>query len=399
MQLLFSFLVTLSVLATSSADWSIQPNTTTSICVGVGAGSRGFSVAATTSQTNPSSIDGAVEEYSNGTWTSYHIDSSTAFLFDAAISLDSSLKVASSLFPVYVANATDASFVQVPGLGGAIQSASVFGNTNIGLAGGLVLSKKQYNGVAVSFDKGSSFKAYNIPSGFARYASFVDANNWFVSAGIWNDASTAASDALTLSVTFETDTPVKPLARKIRFKQSTGYKPSTLDSTNTSYPNANGWLASISRTTDGGKTWTEVFHSEEGSEYYFNGISCSSATHCVVVGEGTDVTTGGDMTLVLTTTDGGKSWVNTFNSTEVVSAVGVKLIDSKNGWFGGLVKKRLDYEGQFFFTSDGGATWTLAQAVSGCYPFDLDLSDDGTTGIATCISSSGSSASIALFNA
>lgn len=398
MKLIFAFLVSLSIVIITSAEWVIQPNTTTSICIGVGAGTKNIDVAATSSQTNPSSVDALVELYANGNWTALPCDSSSGLLFDAAISLDSSLKVASSLFPVFVSNATNAPFTQVPNLGGTIQSASVFGNNNIGLVGGIVFNKKSYNGVAVSLDRGSSFKVYNIPSGYARYGAFVDSNTWFISAGIWSDGIATVDAALTLSPAFATNMPVKPLSRKIRFNQSTGYTPSVFESTNTSYPNANGWLASISRTTDGGKSWTEVFHNVEGSAYYFNGISCSSATNCVVVGEGED-TTGADMTLALTTTDGGNTWVKTFQSTEVISAMAVKLVDSKNGWFAGLIKKRLAYDGQFFATTDGGITWTLAQTVTDCYPVDLDLSDDGSTGVASCLSSSGSSASIALYNA
>lgn len=47
-----------------------------------------------------------------------------------------------------------------------------------------------------------------------------------------------------------------------------------------------GWWGAISKTTDGGATWSTVFHSEPTDVYYFNAISCSSETHCVAVAEG-----------------------------------------------------------------------------------------------------------------
>jgi len=50
---------------------------------------------------------------------------------------------------------------------------------------------------------------------------------------------------------------------------------------------ATGWFGAVSRTTDGGATWTEVFTTDLATDYlYFNGISCSSETHCVVAAEG-----------------------------------------------------------------------------------------------------------------
>lgn len=394
MNLLFSFLVALSSACLVHAEWVVQTGTQTSICVGVGAGATAVGIAATTSQTDPTTAPKAlIDLYSKGVWNTTQVESSSGLLLDAAISKDSALKVASSLFPVYVSNASGAEYVQVEGLGGSIQSANIFGNTNIGLVGGIVLNKRSYSGAAVSLDKGNTWKAYDIPSGYARYGAFVDEKTWFISAGIWNDDEVTVDSAVYLTTTKEA--PMKPLARRIRFRQELDPR---ADGNTLASPNANGWLASVSRTLDGGKTWTEVFHNVEGSAYYFNGISCSSATHCAVVGEGED-TTGGDLTLVLTTTDGGSTWAESFNSTEVASVTAVKLIDAKVGWFVGMVKKRLTMEGQFYTTVDGGVTWKLAQTLPDCYPMDLDMSDDGTTGITTCLSSSGSSATIALYTA
>jgi len=264
-KLLSSFFVAISSLPITSADWLLQSaNTTTTICFGVGAGSRNVDIAATTNQGN-GTVQAIAELYSNGTWTGFPINSASGVLVDAAVSLDSSLKVGSSfLYAIFIANnnTTDGGgFVQASNLGGTIQDVNIFGNNNIGLVGGIVFKKKSYNGVAVSFDKGSSFQAYNIPSGYAKYGSFVDEQTWFVSAGTYGNTTTSASSGsesefVTVPGIFPTDT-VKPLSRKIRFKQSVGYvdSPSPAADTDTttdgndnttSYPNENGWLASIS---------------------------------------------------------------------------------------------------------------------------------------------------------
>lgn len=51
---------------------------------------------------------------------------------------------------------------------------------------------------------------------------------------------------------------------------------------------SSGWWGAISKTSDGGATWDVVFRSQPEDVYYFNGISCSSDTHCVAVAEGSN---------------------------------------------------------------------------------------------------------------
>jgi hypothetical protein len=46
----------------------------------------------------------------------------------------------------------------------------------------------------------------------------------------------------------------------------------------------NTFAGAIFKTSDGGKTFTTLFHNE--GEYYFNGIHCASETHCLAVAEG-----------------------------------------------------------------------------------------------------------------
>ena len=49
-------------------------------------------------------------------------------------------------------------------------------------------------------------------------------------------------------------------------------------------PGNNTFAGAIFKTSDGGKTFTTLFHNE--GEYYFNGIHCASETHCLAVAEG-----------------------------------------------------------------------------------------------------------------
>ena len=171
-------------------QWTLQPSTTATTLVGVGAGSDAAIAAA--------AMDGAgavAEVYADGKWTNSKVGG--GLLLDAAKSNDSTLSVVTSLLPVFVQDTTVSSdFVRAVGVGGAITSASIFGDNEIGLVGSVLLGKKSINGVAVSTDRGKTFSASPVPSGYTRYGSFVDSQTWVVSAGIWGDDanSTAAHE-------------------------------------------------------------------------------------------------------------------------------------------------------------------------------------------------------------
>ena len=102
----------------------------------------------------------------------------------------------------------------------------------------------------------------------------------------------------------------------------------------------------IMRTTDGGRTWTDVPHPFRNyTRYSFYGV------HFVSPMTGWAV---GDSGMVIKTTDGGATWVDQTpieNSYPVVEDVlDVSFADPNNGWivgFGGFV----------FRTTDGGRTW------------------------------------------
>ena len=186
----FSAIFPLLMPVMAQQQWTLQPSTTATTLVGVGAGSDTAIAAAAMDGT------GAVAEvYADGKWSNSKVGG--GLLLDAAKSNDGTLSVVTSLLPVFVQDTTVSSdFVQAVGVGGAITSASFFGDNEIGLVGSVLLGKKSINGVVVSTDRGKTFSASPVPSGFTRYGSFIDSQTWVVSAGIWGDDanSTAAHE-------------------------------------------------------------------------------------------------------------------------------------------------------------------------------------------------------------
>lgn len=361
----------------ASETWTLQSEATATVLVGVGRGGpQGSNAIAAASENGGGAV---VEEFdqSSNKWSKTKL--SGGLLLDSAVSGDATLKVVTSMLPVLIADNSN-SYVQAPGVGGTIQSASIFNTNSIGVVGSLVVGKKSVNGVAVSTDRGASFSGIAVPNGYARYGSFVDANTWFVSQGIWGNDTAEVTNFAPGNV---------DLSLSMRLRAGKGTDKSTLKGAT----NANGWFAAVSKTADAGATWTEVLRSPEGSTYYFNGVSCSQNT-CVVVGEGDSAS--GYLTIGFTSQDAGASWVQTFYSTELFSLMAASMTSPTTGWLAAGKKKGGMY-GQFYTTNDGGMTWVLAQSLENCYPTDMDFSSG--QGIAACVSSSGASATVALLNA
>lgn len=190
-----------------------------------------------------------------------------------------------------------------------------------------------------------------------------------------------------------------------------------------------GWFAKISKTTDGGMTWSTIFMSDLNKDYYyFNGISCSSETHCVVVGEGEDATSGDPLVVAYTTFDGGNTWEKTLETNDY-GLMGVATVGDNEVWLAGSGMNGRKVDGQFRKSTDGGKTFELAQvllllpsfflffhdtsfitlktsstllivfflkALDDCFVLDLSFSEDGA-GYASCMNGGGSSCSIAAY--
>ena len=124
------------------------------------------------------------------------------------------------------------------------------------------------------------------------------------------------------------------------------------------------------KTEDAGQTWTNVFHSNEEDMYYFNGISCSSESHCIAVAEGDDYI--GCKAFV--TFDGGATWEDTLTTsgvvpTTAVSLIGVDWVDDNEGWLVGTEKNGRLLTGIFYKTIDGGKTFSIGQVANGVFFF------------------------------
>ena len=369
-------------LTAAAQQWTLQASTTATTLVGVGAGSDTAIAAAAMDGT------GAVAEvYSSGKWANSKV--AGGLLLDAAISNDGTLSVVTSILPVFVQDTTASNnYVQAVGVGGAIMSASIFGSSNaIGLVGSIVVGKKSVNGVAVSTDRGKTFSASPVPSGYTRYASFVDSQTFVVSAGIWGE------DANSTSVHHISNHHQQDISLSARLRTGKGGKRQPVGGDEPPV-NDNGWLASISMSTDGGSTFQEVFRSPQGSQYYFNGVSCSGST-CVAVAEG-DTASGGTMGMAFASSDNGKTWTQTFYSDELFSLMAVAMTSPTTGWMAGAVHAR-GMTGQFYYTADAGQTWVLKQTMDNCMPLDLSFTQSGDLGVTSCVSSSGSTAQAALY--
>lgn len=121
------------------------------------------------------------------------------------------------------------------------------------------------SGVSVSTDGGKNLKMYDAKLFTdARYGSFPTADVWYVSAGEWPENQRSFVDV--------EGNQVFHLTEKIQLKTSPEGKTShnMLKPGSTAPQGPAQYKAQISKSTDGGKTWTTVF-GQQNSTFYFNG--------------------------------------------------------------------------------------------------------------------------------
>lgn len=118
-----------------------------------------------------------------------------------------------------------------------------------------------------------------------------------MSSGIWGDDPKTADKKHAFSSRFSVDAKGSLAVKD--FSEILQRKPLKAADSPT------GWFGAVSKTTDGGLTWTQVLSTDLNQDYlYFNGISCATETQCVVVAEG-DNAAGGYLSYAYTTFDGG----------------------------------------------------------------------------------------------
>jgi hypothetical protein len=218
------------------------------------------------------------------------------------------------------------------------------------------------NGVAVASSLASvsngqqalNFNYYDIGLDYnqgyiARYGAFPTQNTWYVASGAWPNQA-VQYDASRVS-------------HRVRIV------PSTTAPVNRFISAQNllrGYVGAISKTTDGGATWTKMFDSN--GQYYFNQISCADADNCFAVGEN------GKMATVLKTTDGGANWTPVLTLNGPYSLHAVDMLSTTEIFVsGGTVSSGADKElvGLYYRSTDGGATW--AKSVFNGYGWDMDF--------------------------
>jgi hypothetical protein len=371
--------------------------TSATTLVGVSVSSTGDAALGAASKNG---VGAQIEMYDGSTWTHSEVGAIEAGLLMAcANGPGNKVQVATSMLGISLTTDGGETYTTAAGVGGLSQSAVMFNDgQNIGLTGTFFTAGSFVgtSGVATSADNGASWDVFDVaPS--VRYGAFPSTNTWYVSSGMWDtsDSVSKKQHILESDFTFSLSSRLRLDNKKSNVKLHK--KSLKSNDTDDSTDNTNLWWGAISKTTDGGKTFTEIYRTNSDTDfYYFNEISCYDENHCSVVGEGQQGSADGpNMVIVLTTSDGGVTWKESFTSTELLSLMTVHLTSATEGWFAGVSKSIGSLNAQFYFTTDGGMTWSLKQSLGNCFPMSLDYSNN--LGACSCCSSSGASSQMALY--
>lgn len=286
------------------------------------------------------------------------------FNMDIAYSADGSLGAIAGMGGVFLGVPASADFTKVAGIHGMSQNVETWGQKSFGATGQFSFSAHDaVNGVVVTLDGGQTWSHSDIGVDashyYARYGAFPSDTTWFVTSGMWpsdevNARSRRDHSRLSAYLTF-TSNHTLVATPNVRVQKSRG----KLGDDNTT-----GWYGGISRTTDGGKTWTQVFNTDL---FYFNQIHCSDVNTCLAVGENDDGA------FVVSSKDGGNTWATVLTAPAGVSLAAVRMLSATEAWVSGGSQGRGGLQGNYYHTTDGGATWNL-ETASG-YSFDLSFKD------------------------
>jgi hypothetical protein len=384
-------------LLTCAKEWaySQDPDAKAGVLIGVGASSlNGADLAASAMGDN--GIGAEISIYSGGAWE--RDAANTGMLLDSAI-MPSGEVMCPGLGNVVYSNTTGSPYTTLDlGYFVTSQSANVIEATgSFALVGQFVekSTKKQSNGVMILSSQGDVQGCYDVgvPStNLARYGAFPTADTWYITSGMWdtddeekNEATKNGKKKLTRQVSLNND-------QKLDFNRSPKpLKKSTATDSDT------GWYMTISKTTDGGNTFTTVYSSPADSYYYPNGVSCADENHCVVAAEGYD-SDGTPQVWAFLTQDGGATWTDTL--TKGVGELGLmaaNFISADEAWLGGFGVDGHTYEGHFWHSTDGGLSWELGDALDNCLVLDMDFDSTTGTGYAACVPPSGAAGTIAMY--
>jgi len=214
---------------------------------------------------------------------------------------------------------------------------------------------KNYNGVTISYDGGKTWTNFDVgmPLPLARYGHFPSATVWYLALGDFPSDVSIQED-------------LEPWTQKVylnkRAKRAKVQDPAR--NGRKLLQTGAGYAAAISKTADGGKTWTTVFN--DTGNFYFNDIDCPTTTDCWAVGEsGTDSPQPGIR--IIHSADGGANWdVQLYIANGSYSLMDIFMLNATTGWAcGGIFFRGIT--GTFYLTNDGGKTWQLAQTLTDEY--------------------------------
>jgi len=202
-------------------------------------------------------------------------------------------------------------------------------------------------GVATSTDGGVHWTVSNWPGALnnlteIRYGAFPSATTWYINGGQWPSNNVADKT--------KKGQPCYRIRKNICIPMGTVTKPKKAR-------DSNGYLAVMSKTTDGGKTfqtqkiWNNLF--------YFNDMDCWDENNCLAAGEGFNDGSTKPGGRVLQTTDGGSTWNEVLLNPLNNAGMGiVRYVSATEAWAaGGEENSSGSMEGTFYHTTDNGKTW------------------------------------------
>ena len=269
-------------------------------------------------------------------------------------------------------------------------------------------------GVSVSSDRGVTWSHSKATSKtLTRYASMPSDQVWYLTAGIWAEDEASQADPSfeplrSLSSQLSLGYDVQNGRYEVRMKKVPKNKKrrKSHDSHDSHHTNnvhhhhmkkdsarvvrkllqSDAIWGEIWKTSDAGASWRMVYRND--GEYYFNAIDCCDIDTCYAVAEG-DSDAGSSMpgTRILQTTDAGASWnVTYYNDLDGSSLMGVHCVSQMEAWAAGGAIVERGFHGDFLHTVDGGKHWQDMQVDSPV--LFMDMTDDGTSGIASGLSKS-----------
>jgi len=232
-------------------------------------------------------------------------------------------------------------------------------------------SSPAVNGYALSTDAAASFTTYvNMseidPDAFsARYGAFPACDTAFISTGTWPDSAQTAAGSFKLSSKVHVSNKGLTLNRVRRHRHHTHGHQSSRN------VKSGGWSGSIALTTDGGRTFKNVFTSDS---FYFNQIVCPSVKVCFAVAENDDYG------FVYGTQNGGDSW-NELLRVSGTSLMAVDALSNTDVFVAGGVLAQSGINGTIFSSNDGGKTFEQTN-LPGYYLTNIKMTSL-SSGIAT----------------